>query len=350
MHTPQASLLFIGNHFQTDRSNPNVTQSLMTHLRERGWKILSTSQKQNKAIRLLDMLFTIIRKRKVYQIAEVDIFSGLAFIWGELSVSLLKLINKPVVLTLHGGNLPQFTQHHPGRVKNLLRKAEIVVSPSPYLKASLKEIRPDIIIVPNGVDISLYPFIHRRHSKARLVWVRAFHAIYNPSLAPKILKYLKSNIQGINLIMVGPDKGDESFEETMAVAKKLNVHDRIEFPGSIPKQEVPKWLNKGDIFINTTNVDNTPVSVIEAMACGLCIVSTNVGGIPDLLEDGVDALLVPPDDPEAMAKAVKMILFDSRLAAKLSFNARKKAETFSWEKVIPLWEGLLRKALHQIDG
>jgi glycosyltransferase involved in cell wall biosynthesis len=145
--------------------------------------------------------------------------------------------------------------------------------------------------------------------------------------------------------MVGPDKGDGSFEKTMEAANLLGVKDRIEFPGLVPKNDVPHWLNKGDIFLNTTNVDNTPVSVIEAMACGLCIVSTNVGGIPYLLEDGVDALLVPPEDPEAMANAVKRILTDPQLAASLSANARKKAEAFSWEKVLPMWEALFYKIL-----
>ncbi len=68
----------------------------------------------------------------------------------------------------------------------------------------------------------------------------------------------------------------------------------VDFWASVEKSEVPAWLAKGDIFLNTTNVDNTPVSVIEAQAAGLCVVSTNVGGIPFLLENGKDALLVPP--------------------------------------------------------
>ena len=112
---------------------------------------------------------------------------------------------------------------------------------------------------------------------------------------------------------------------------------------------MPEWLNKADIFLNTTNVDNTPVSVIEAMACGLCIVSTNVGGIPYLLEDGVDALLVPPEDTQAMANAVKRILSDRQLAAALSANARKKAGAFSWEKVLPMWEALFHDILGESE-
>jgi glycosyltransferase involved in cell wall biosynthesis len=109
--------------------------------------------------------------------------------------------------------------------------------------------------------------------------------------------------------------------------------------------DIPGWLDTADIFLNTTNIDNTPVSLIEAMAAGLCIVSTNVGGIPYLLEDGVDALLVPPGDPRAMANAIQRILTDPRLPQKLSSNARRKAEGFSWQVVYPMWENLISDLL-----
>jgi glycosyltransferase involved in cell wall biosynthesis len=105
---------------------------------------------------------------------------------------------------------------------------------------------------------------------------------------------------------------------------------------------VPHWLQNGDIFINTTNYDNTPVSVLEAMACGLCIVSTNVGGLPFLLHDGMDALLVPPNDPAAMSTAIQRILTEPGLALTLSINGRKLVEQFDWQKVYPLWEDLFK--------
>jgi glycosyltransferase involved in cell wall biosynthesis len=93
--------------------------------------------------------------------------------------------------------------------------------------------------------------------------------------------------------------------------------------------------------LNTTNVDNTPISILEAMACGLCVVSTSVGGIPYLLEHEHDALLVPPNDPEAMAIAVRRLLTEPGLAERLSRNGRQKAEQFDWSIILPQWEALL---------
>jgi glycosyltransferase involved in cell wall biosynthesis len=141
--------------------------------------------------------------------------------------------------------------------------------------------------------------------------------------------------------MVGPDKRDGSLERTRQKAVEFGVINRISFPGPVPKLDVPLWMNRGDIFVNTANIDNTPTSVLEAMACGLCVVSTNVGGIPYLLDDQSDALIVPPDDAPAMAAAVRRILTEPGLAARLSSNARRKVEQFDWSRILPQWEGLL---------
>src|SRR5690606_20382715 len=95
------------------------------------------------------------------------------------------------------------------------------------------------------------------------------------------------------------------------------------------------------IFINTTNYDNTPVSVIEAMALGLPVVSTNVGGIPFLLNNNEDALLVPPDSEVDFSNAIIRLLTDTELSDRIKLNARIKAETFDWEKVKHRWFKIL---------
>ena len=146
--------------------------------------------------------------------------------------------------------------------------------------------------------------------------------------------------------MIGPDKGDGSLQRTQQIAQTLNVASNIHYPGLILKKDVPSWLNKGDIFINTTNFDNTPVSLTEAMACGMCISSTNVGGIPYIMDDEEDALLVPPNDVSAMATAVKRILTDPELASQLSENARKKAECYDWSIILPQWITILNSLVN----
>jgi glycosyltransferase involved in cell wall biosynthesis len=189
----------------------------------------------------------------------------------------------------------------------------------------------------------------RTRPRPRLVWLRAFHETYNPRLAPQVVALLAREFPETRLTMFGPDKGDGSQGATLRLAAELGVADRITMPGKVAKSAVASCLNTGDIFLNTTNIDNTPVSVLEAMACGLCVVSTNVGGIPYLLEHEGDALLVPPDDPQEMAAAVRRVLTEQHLAARLSRRARQTAEQFDWSEVLPQWETLLTDMIQRGD-
>ena len=92
------------------------------------------------------------------------------------------------------------------------------------------------------------------------------------------------------------------------------------------------------------------MSVLEALATGLCVVSTAVGGIPYLVEDGEQALLTPSDDPAAMAAAVRRILDDPATAERLSARARALAERFDWAAVLPQWDTLLREVANRGRG
>jgi glycosyltransferase involved in cell wall biosynthesis len=291
------------------------------------------------------MLQTVWRVRHCYQVAHVDLFSGRAFLWAEAVCWLLRRLHKPYLLTLRGGNLPTFAQRQPDRVTRLLQNATTVTTPSRYLLETMQPYRPDLLLLPNPLDLKRYPFRLRGQPMPTLIWLRAFHHIYNPSLTVRVLAALLPAYPNAQLTMVGPDKGDGSFQATQSLAKQLGIADLVQFPGGVPKAAVPDWLNRGDIFLNTTNVDNTPVSVLEAMACGLPVVSTDVGGIPYLLDHGHDALLAPPEDAEALAAAVRTLLENPDLAARLSANGRRKVDAFGWDTVLPQWENLFYKVV-----
>lgn len=350
MDEDKKTILFIGNHLSLAGKNPSVGEELSRQLEKTGWKSILVSRKRYRITRLLEMVAIIFSHRKIYSLAQVDAFSGQAFIWAYLSGKLLNGLKKPFILTLHGGNLPGFSKHHSRQINWLLNYAKVVTAPSAYLQEAMRIYRNDLILIPNALDIKRYPFIQRKILKPTLVWLRAFHEIYHPEMAIQVLCELRKNHLDARMIMAGPDKGDGSFQCTQKLTVTFELNDAVEFPGKISKKEVPEWLNKGDIFLNTTNYDNTPISVMEAMACGLCIVSTNVGGIPYLLQDNEDAILVPPNDPEAMAATVKRILTEPGLAEKLSKNARKKAEQFDWSIVLPQWEELFTEVIEKASS
>jgi glycosyltransferase involved in cell wall biosynthesis len=343
VRAPLPRLLMVFSFLSHTSGSHSVAEDLSNKLRDQTGGIIQVSPYRSGLLRSLHMVATTLWRRRAYDLAIVGLYSGRAFLWGEAVASLLKLLGRPFVISMHGGSLPEFAAQNPKRVKNTLRRASAVTAPSHYLLEKMRPYCDDMLLLPNPIEIERYEFRPRTNPQPKLIWLRAFHEIYNPEMAVQVANRLKMEFPDLRLTMVGPDKSDGSWQRTAEAAQKSAVQHRLLMPGGVANSEVPRWLNRGDIFLNTTNVDNAPVSVIEAMACGLCIVSTNVGGLPYLLEDGLDALLVPPNDPDAMAAAVRRLLTEPELAERLSRNARRKAESFDWSAVLPQWKSLLRR-------
>jgi glycosyltransferase involved in cell wall biosynthesis len=341
---PPGRVLFVGNFLSERGGRRAVAEELEPQLASRGWTVSLTSRVLSRPVRLLDMLWTAAARRREYDVAHVDVFSGDAFVWAEAAAAVFGLLGKPWVGTLRGGGLPEFGHRHPRRVRALLSRAQAIAAPSRFLQTRMTAFRSDIEMIPNGIDLSRYAFRLRSQPGPRLVWVRAFHDVYRPQVAPEIVARLRGAFPGVRLTMVGPDKGDGSLAKTERAAEELGVRDRVEIVAGVPKAEVPSRLAAADVFLNTTSVDNVPVSVMEALACGLCVVSSDAGGLPDLLDDGRDALLARGGEVGAMAGAVERILTEPGLAERLSRGGREKASACDWSSVLPLWERFLQPA------
>jgi glycosyltransferase involved in cell wall biosynthesis len=331
----------VGNFLSLLGGSRGVCEDLATRLNTLGWTTIQTSSRAQRLARLCDMTYTAWSNRRDYSVAQIDVYSGPAFFWAESVCAVLRLAGRPYVLTLHGGNLPTFARKWPNRVARLLNSAAAVTAPSGFLQTSLALYCSRIRVLPNPLDVSNYSFRRRAVARPNLVWVRAFHRIYNPLLAADVIALLRPDYPDIRLTMIGPDKGDGSFQATRHHAAELGVADCIAFTGGLPKCELPARLQDADIFINTTNIDNTPVSVMEALACGLCVVSTDAGGVRHLVASGREALLVPCGDAQAMAAAVRGMLTNPDLASALSWRGRQKALEWDWSVVLPQWEELL---------
>jgi glycosyltransferase involved in cell wall biosynthesis len=370
---PLPTTLLVGNHLSGAGVNPSVCESLAVRLRERGWRVLVTSRNPGRVARLHDMLATVWNARHDYDVAHVDVYSGKAFVWADAVCSLLRVLSKPYAVTLRGGGLARFAQRHPRRVARLLRGAAAVTTPSRFLFEHFGAIDPGhlgaqgscfpflrgsteppthrstarstaLYLIPNPIETAVYTFRPRAAVQPHLVWMRAFHPIYEPELAVQALDDLVGEFPQARLTMIGPDKGGGSLQRTRRLVENRNLAGRAVFHGAASKNALPELLDGGDIFLNTSRIDNTPVSVLEAMAAGLCIVSTNAGGLPYLLRDGHDSLLTRCGHAAEMAASIRRVLRDPGLAGRLSRNARRKAEAHDWSAVLPLWERLLLAA------
>lgn len=331
--------MYIGNKLTKEGLNATTIDVLSKQLQDEGFGIVTASSKKNQFLRLLDMIFNVIKHNNVDYVL-IDTYSTSAFWYTFFTSQCCRLFGLKYIPILHGGNLPSRLDRSTKFSKMIFYNAYINIAPSNYLLSEFKKRGfSNIIHIPNSIEVDKYVFRIRNQMQPKLIWVRAFASIYNPKMAVDVLKKLQLKFPQASLCMVGPDK-DGSLQTTKEYAKSLNIE--VEFTGKLSKEEWCQLAGDYDIFINTTNFDNTPISVIEAMSLGLPIVSTNVGGIPFLIEDNYTGLLVDSNSVDSMVNAIELLLVNNELAENLSKNGRLEAEKFNWEIIKKEWINVLK--------
>ena len=327
--------LYVGNKLEKWGKTPTAVDLLPNFLEKEGLNIEAISDRKNKLFRFIHMITHCAFGN--YQIIIIDTYSTQNFIYAKVCGTIARFRDIDYYFVLHGGALDQKISTSGNFVRDLFRNAKKLIAPSNHLFQKFEKLEfQNLICIPNSIHIKHYPFQFREQLKPKLLWLRSFQELYNPNLAIQVYQVLQKDYAHADLCMIGPDK-----DGSLAKLKRMAEKDNVIFPGRLSKKDIVEKSNEYYIFLNTSNIDNTPVSVIEAMALGLPVVSTNVGGIPSLIEDGVSGLLVPPNDPEAMAEACRKLILDPDLASKLTKNARAKVEKFDWEQVKFQWLDLL---------
>jgi glycosyltransferase involved in cell wall biosynthesis len=177
--------------------------------------------------------------------------------------------------------------------------------------------------------------------------MRTLHEIYNPEMAVRVTALLSKKYPDIKMVIAGREDG--SLQKVTDLAAQLNVQHLIELPGYINKEAKNKYASDLDIYICTNRIDNAPVSLIEMMALGLPVVSVNVGGIPNLITDKENGLLVDLDDDIAMADSISLIVEQPLLGKKLVANGLKYCKQFDEEPVLQKWKLVFKDLDHQLN-
>jgi glycosyltransferase involved in cell wall biosynthesis len=339
---PRPRLGFLGPMLGVNPGWPagqgEVLAGLLAH---DGHPVLTASHRVNRWLRLADLATRPLRWRGRVDVLVVMVFSGDAFLLVDAASAAGARIGMPLVFWMHGGSLVEFTGRHPVWMDRVLGRGRAWVAPSGFLAGPFRDRGFDVRVIPNVVDLDEYPYRHRPAVAPRLLWMRTFHDLYRPDLALRTLALLRRTHPAATLTLAGQDKG--LLEETRRLATELGLDSAVRFAGFLDAAGKRREFAEHDVFLNTNRVDNAPVSVLEAAAFGLPVVSTDVGGIPHLLRHGEEALLVSEGDAEAMAMAVRRLLDEPGLADRLSAAGREVAERSSWPRVRPLWQALFQE-------
>lgn len=312
-----------------------------------GHTVRLTSRFPGRARRMADTLVSLLAWRDDIDLVVHLVFHGRGFVITDAASRLCRALGLRQMFVLHGGGLPAFGARHRRWVRGVLGRGNLVVAPSAYQARAFNRLlqpAPAVRVIPNVLDIKDYPYRHRSTVEPRLLWMRTFHANYHPEMAVEVLADLRRTHPAATLTMAGQEKGLEAAVRQLA--RRHDLDAAMRFPGFLGPADKAREFGAHDIYLNTNRIDNMPVSVLEAGAFGLPVVATAVGGVPDLLTDVETGLLVPDGDVAAMAGAVRRLLADAELAARLSVNGRALAERCDWTAVRDTWMAAFEEVLH----
>jgi glycosyltransferase involved in cell wall biosynthesis len=241
------------------------------------------------------------------------------------------------VVHYHSGEARDHLRRFP-RALRALRKADGLIVPSGYLVEVFREFGLRARVVPNVVDLSRFSFRERRPVRPHLICTRGFHPYYCVDVVVRAFAEVQKIFPEARLDLVG---GGPLEAEIRARVAELKLGG-VEFKGVVEHEEISRSYDEADIFVNASRLDNMPVSVLEAFASGLPVVSTEPEGMRFVVEDGRTGLLSAVGDASALAENVVRLVRDADLAEQMAVNARREVERYAWGTVREQWVEIYR--------
>lgn len=284
-------------------------------------------------------IFSIIFCFKLFRIWKPNIITAFFGIPNGLTALFLKLVFKiPYIVSLRGGDVPGFRPYNFGfyhllltpLIKIIWREADAVVANSDGLKKLAQNFYPKqkILTIPNGVDLDFFRQTERDWSTANIIFLG--RVVYQKGLdilieALKSLTHLEWNLSIV---------GDGSFKKALiSQVKECKLAQRVHFIGWQTKDKLPYIYSQATIFVYPSRHEGMPNSVLEAMASGLPIIATDIAGNEELVANMKNGILVPSEDPSALANALEMLINDAKKRKTMGQESRRIVEKYySWEK------------------
>ena len=293
---------------------------------------------------------------RLWRVADrVDLFHIMAnsgwswHLYAAPAVWVCRMRGVCTVVNYRGGEAEMFLARSARTVLSTLRNANALAVPSGFLQRVFGEWGILSEVVPNIVDLDRFRPASARQGPgiAHIVVARALEPIYDIPTALRAFSLVRMEIPDARMSLAG--SGPER-DKLVSLARDLGVAEAVTFCGSLERDAMAELYRSASVVINPSRVDNMPNSVLEAMASGAPVVSTNVGGVPFILEDGVTGLLVPAGDHAAMADAVKRVLRESRFAHRLRDAALHEVQKYAWPRVRQRWLAVYALALSDPRG
>jgi len=270
---------------------------------------------------------------------------------GKYVFLLSKLFRKPYVIYARGSDVNSLFMEKKDRVLELsLKNADAVISLTDDMKSKIREVcNREIFVIPNGIDLNKFEGLSKEKLRKKFGLNKTEKTIlYVGTLRPiKGLKYLIEamkiiNDKNIKLLLVGRGEERRHLEK---LVKKYEIENIVTFVGRVPNKEVFEYMAASDVLVLPSLSEGFPNVILEAMASGLPIVATKVGGVPKIVNNEENGFLVDPKNPKQIYEALLLLFKDKKLREKISKINKLEAKKYSWKNVIDKLDELYFKII-----
>lgn len=251
------------------------------------------------------------------------------------AIYIARYFRKPVILNYHSGEARDHLIKWPSAIRTMQR-ANCIVVPSEYLVQVFRQFGLNARVVHNTVDLRAFKYRQRAQPAATFLVNRNFEEHYNVAGVLRTFSYIQKEIPDASLTVAGDGPQREYLHQ---LADELSLRN-TRFIGRVSPAQMPATYDQHNYWLNASRIDNMPLSILEAYACGLAIVTTNSGGIPYMVENNRTGKMVAYGDEQALAKAAVDLVRDPLLYHELTRNGLAECTKYEWISVKDRWTSL----------
>lgn len=278
-----------------------------------------------------------IPKHDIIHVSSAAYFSF--FLALTPAILLGKLFGKKTVLNYHSGKAENHLRRWSRTTFPIIRLADELVVPSEYLVDVFRRFGLEAHKVTNVVDLETFHFRERRPLLPHFLCSRNLYPLYNVACVLRAFKIIQEKFPKATLKIAG-DGHQRCYLENLARGLKLR---NVDFLGLVAPEKMGQLYNQAHILLNASNIDNLPGSILESFASGMPVVTTCAGGIPYIVDHERTGLLVPKNDPQAMAASAIKLLESQDFASSIARNAYAMCNSYTWAAVREEWLDLYRR-------
>lgn len=280
-------------------------------------------------VRRLMLLVRLCRVAKQYDVLHIHCCSDWGFLPAVVGITTGCWLKKRIILTYHGGGGEAFFNKHPKLVRQYLTRTDSNIVLSGFLANVFEKHGLPYVVIPNIVELGNAIYRKRRAFTPNLICTRAHEELYNIPCILRAFAKVQSVIPEATLILVGGGTLHEKLKQ-QAVQMGLN---NVTFIGRVDNSQIFQYLDKADIILSSPRIDNMPVSLLEAMASGLLVISSRVGGVPYIIKDNSTGLLFESNNDNELADKIIWALNNQAVALAIAEQGHMVSDSYRWENI-----------------